>query len=214
MTFEIAVGSADDVQRMAQWATDEGWNPGKTDAHAFFATDPGGFLVGRLDGEPVTGISVVKYGPAFGFLGFYIARPQVRGNGYGIQIWNTGMKRLAGRNVGLDGVPAQQANYRKSGFRLAWNNVRYEGAPVTAKPPTGVELLDARSIAFDKLAGICERYWRVDTIDTRPPLFSAAFTSPGVHVTTPSTQCFSLLPVFLFFMSTQNPVLYFCAASR
>ena len=31
MTFEITVGSADDVQRMARWAGDEGWNPGNTD---------------------------------------------------------------------------------------------------------------------------------------------------------------------------------------
>jgi len=159
MTFEIAVGSAEDVQRMARWAADEGWNPGNTDIHAFFATDPGGFLVGRLDGEPVTCISVVKYGPSFGFLGFYIARPPVRGKGYGIQIWNAGMKRLGGRNVGLDGVPAQQANYRKSGFRLAWNNVRYEGAPVEARPPAGVQLLDARVIAFDKLAAYDRRFF-------------------------------------------------------
>ena len=40
MSFEITVGSADDVQRMATWANDEGWNPGNTDAHAFFAADP------------------------------------------------------------------------------------------------------------------------------------------------------------------------------
>ncbi len=159
MTFEIAVGSADDVQRMARWAADEGWNPGKTDAHAFFAADPAGFLVGRLNGEPVTCISVVKYGEGFGFLGFYIARPGVRGKGYGIQTWNAGMKRLAGRNVGLDGVVAQQANYRKSGFRLAWNNVRYEGAPLEAEPPAGVQLLDARSIAFDKLAAYDRRFF-------------------------------------------------------
>ncbi len=159
MTFEIAVGSADDVQRMARWAADEGWNPGKTDAHAFFAADPAGFLVGRLNGEPVTCISVVKYGEGFGFLGFYIARPGVRGKGYGIQTWNAGMKRLAGRNVGLDGVVAQQANYRKSGFRLAWNNIRYEGAPLEAEPPAGVQLLDARSIAFDKLAAYDRRFF-------------------------------------------------------
>lgn len=38
MTFEITVGSADDVQRMARWAADEGWNPGNTDSYAFFAT--------------------------------------------------------------------------------------------------------------------------------------------------------------------------------
>lgn len=159
MSFEIAVGSADDVQRTARWAADEGWNPGNTDIHAFFATDPGGFLVGRLDGEPVTCISVVKYGEALGFLGFYIARPPVRGKGYGIQIWNAGMKRLAGRNVGLDGVVAQQANYKKSGFRLAWNNIRHEGPAFTAKAPAGVSLVDARSVPFDKLAAFDRRFF-------------------------------------------------------
>ena len=56
-----------------------------------------------LDGEPVTCISVVRYGVGFGFLGCYIARPVVRGKGYGIRIWEAGMQRLAGRNVGLDG---------------------------------------------------------------------------------------------------------------
>jgi len=159
MTFEISVGSADDVQRMARWAADEGWNPGNTDVHAFFATDPGGFLVGRLDGEPVTCISVVKYGAGFGFLGFYIARPAVRGKGYGIKVWNAGMARLAGRNVGLDGVPAQQANYRKSGFRLAWNNIRFEGPPPAARPPAGVSLVDARSVPFDRLAAYDLRFF-------------------------------------------------------
>ncbi len=159
MTFEIAVGSADDMQRMARWAGDEGWNPGNTDAHAFFVADPGAFLIGRLDGEPVVCISVVKYGAAFGFLGFYIARPAVRGKGYGIKVWQAGMARLGGRNVGLDGVVAQQANYRKSGFRLAWNNVRHEGAPGAAQPPAGVSLVDARSVAFDKLAAYDRRFF-------------------------------------------------------
>jgi GNAT superfamily N-acetyltransferase len=159
MTYEITVASADDARRMAQWAADEGWNPGNTDIDAFFVTDPGGLLVGRLDGEPVTCISVVKYGAGFGFLGFYIARPAARGKGYGLRIWNAGMARLAGRNVGLDGVPAQQPNYLKSGFRLAWNNVRCEGASVDARPPAGVRLVDARSIAFDKLAAYDWRFF-------------------------------------------------------
>ena len=125
--FEIATASADDVRRIRGWAKDEGWNPANTDWVAFHAIDPGAFLIGRLDGEPVVSISVTRYGAGFGFLGCYIARPVVRGKGYGLQIWNAGMKRLEGRNVGLDGVPAQQANYKKSGYRLAWNNVRYEG---------------------------------------------------------------------------------------
>lgn len=159
MTFEISVGSADDVQRMAAWAGDEGWNPGNTDAHAFFAADPQAFLIGRLDGEPQACISVVKYGAGFGFLGFYIARPPIRGKGYGIQVWRAGMARLAGHNVGLDGVVAQQHNYRKSGFRLAWNNIRHEGSAPAFKAPVGVSFADARSIGFDRLAVYDRRFF-------------------------------------------------------
>src|SRR5882724_11907788 len=157
--FEITVGSSDDVQRMARWAADEGWNPGNTDSHAFFAADPGAFRIGRLDGEPVVCISVVKYGQAFGFLGFYIARPQVRGQGYGIQVWRAGMARLAGRNVGLDGVPAQQENYRKSGFALAWRNVRFEGALPPLDAPPGLTLLDAAAVPFDRIATFDRRFF-------------------------------------------------------
>lgn len=159
MGFEISVGSADDVKRMLSWAGDEGWNPGNTDAQAFFATDPGGFLMGRLDGEPQACISVVKYGTTFGFLGFYIARPPIRGKGYGIEIWRAGMARLEGRNVGLDGVVAQQENYRKSGFRRAWNNIRHEGAAPAADAPRGVSLEDARSIGFDRIAAYDRKFF-------------------------------------------------------
>jgi hypothetical protein len=157
--FAIDVASAEDVQRMADWAGDEGWNPGNTDALAFHAADPGAFLIGRLDGEPVTCISVVRYGTALGFLGFYIARPQVRSKGYGIKVWDAGMARLRGRNVGLDGVVAQQHNYKKSGFRSAWNNIRHEGTPAEVGSPRGVSLVDARSIAFDKLAAFDRRFF-------------------------------------------------------
>ena len=159
MTFEISVGSADDVMRMAEWANDEGWNPGNTDAQAFFAMDPGAFLIGRLDGKPVACISVVKYGAGFGFLGFYIARPEIRGKGYGIQVWDAGMKRLAGRNVGLDGVVAQQHNYKKSGFRTAWNNARHEGVPAPTPLTSGVTLVDARQVPFDRLAAYDRRFF-------------------------------------------------------
>jgi len=159
MSFEINIASADDVARMAEWAADEGWNPGNTDALAFHAADPGAFLIGRLDGRPVACISVVGYGADLGFLGFYIARPEARGKGHGIKIWEAGMARLTGRNVGLDGVVAQQHNYRKSGFRLSWNNIRHEGAPPVAAPPAGVTLVDARSVPFDRLAAYDRRFF-------------------------------------------------------
>src|SRR5204862_6122373 len=92
--FEIAIGSADDVARVMGWAKDEGWNPANTDWLAFQAVDPGAFLIGRLDGEPVVSISVTRYGAGFGFLGGYLARPQVRGKGYGVRIGAAGSEQL------------------------------------------------------------------------------------------------------------------------
>jgi len=109
------------------WAAAEGWNPGRHDAECFYAADPSGFLAGFLDDRAVATISVVRYGTAFGFLGLYIVDREFRGRGYGMRIWNAGLSYLAGRTVGLDGVIAQQDNYRRSGFVLAHRNIRHEG---------------------------------------------------------------------------------------
>lgn len=128
-TMEIRPMQRQDLDLAVEWAAREGWNPGLADAECFQAADSGGFLMGFVGGEPVACISVVRYGETFGFLGFYIARPDWRGRGYGFQLWEAGLDRLAGRIVGLDGVVAQQDNYRRSGFALAHRNVRYGGTP-------------------------------------------------------------------------------------
>lgn len=112
-----------------QWAAEEGWNPGLDDAEPFHAADPGGFLLAFLDEEPVGSISVVRYGDGFGFLGLYIVRPEHRGRGFGMSLWQAGLNHLHGCVVGLDGVVAQQANYARSGFAFAHRNVRYGGHP-------------------------------------------------------------------------------------
>lgn len=63
------------------------------------------------------------------------------------------MARLNGRNVGLDGVVAQQPNYRRSGFRPAWTTMRYEGRPPAGLPvPPGTVLVGARSIPDNLVA--------------------------------------------------------------
>ena len=125
--MEIRAMTLPELETVLDWAASEGWNPGLQDAASFHAADPGGFLLGTLDGEPVASIFAVRYGARFGFIGGYIVRPGFRGKGLGMAIWRAGMARLEGRNVGLDGVPAQQANYARSGFKLAHRNVRYEG---------------------------------------------------------------------------------------
>ncbi len=126
-SYAIRTMTRAEVDIAIDWAAAEGWNPGLYDADCFYAADPNGFLVGLLGDEPIASVSVVKYGDFFGFLGFYIVKPGYRGKGHGIEIWNAGLRYLGGRTIGLDGVVAQQDNYRKSGFTLAYRNIRYQG---------------------------------------------------------------------------------------
>jgi len=88
----------------------EGWNPGIHDGEAFRGADPEGFLIGEIDGKPIGSVSAVRYRERFGFLGFYIVKPEWRGQGYGIQLWRAGLDHLQGRVLGLDGVIAQIDN--------------------------------------------------------------------------------------------------------
>ena len=125
--FKVRTMTRSDLNTAVEWAAKEGWNPGIYDGDAFYATDPKGFFLGFLGNEPIASISSVSYGPTFGFLGFYIVKPEYRGKGYGIKIWNDAIKHLPTQNIGLDGVVAQQENYKKSGFKLAYRNIRYEG---------------------------------------------------------------------------------------
>ncbi len=125
--FRIRPMTRSEIDLALDWAADEGWNPGLHDADGFHAADPGGFLLGLLDGEPVASISAVRYGADFGFFGFYIVRPPYRGRGYGLRLWQAGVQRLADRTIGLDGVVAQQDNYRRSDFVYAHGNQRYRG---------------------------------------------------------------------------------------
>lgn len=134
--FSIRTMRPDEIALAAEWAAAEGWNPGLADAACFATVDPGGFLIGELDGEAAATISCVNYDARFAFLGFYIVRADLRGRGYGLQIWNAAVAHAGGRVIGLDGVVAQQDNYRKSGFQLAYANVRFGGVVAASSAPS------------------------------------------------------------------------------
>jgi len=108
-------------------AEKEGWNPGIHDADCFYNTDPNGFFIGELDGLPVGCISAVSYNSSFGFVGFFIVKPEFRGKLYGIYLAKQAMAYMGMRNIGVDGVIAKVPHYEKYGFKFAYKNIRYEG---------------------------------------------------------------------------------------
>jgi GNAT superfamily N-acetyltransferase len=131
----------DEISIAVIWAAAEGWNPGLADDACFTAVDPEGFLIGELDGAPAATVSCVNYSASFAFLGFYIVREDLRGHGYGLRMWDAAIAHAGPRVIGLDGVVAQQQNYRKSGFELAYANVRYGGIVAAPDAPqAGVAL--------------------------------------------------------------------------
>ena len=135
--LRIRVMRPDEIALAADWAAAEGWNPGLDDAACFATVDPDGFFIGELDGAPAATISCVNYDERFAFLGFYIVRRDVRGRGHGLRMWNAAIAHAGPRVVGLDGVVAQRQNYQKSGFKLAYANVRYGGIVAVPDMPRG-----------------------------------------------------------------------------
>ena len=125
----------DEISIAVDWAAAEGWNPGLADDACFATVDPQGFLVGEIEGETAATVSCVNYSASFAFLGFYIVRADLRGRGYGLRIWNAAIAHAGPRVIGLDGVVAQQQNYRKSGFELAYANIRYGGTIAAPEAP-------------------------------------------------------------------------------
>lgn len=117
----------DELDIAAQWAAEEGWNPGLHDADCFFTQDPGGFFLAVAGDEPIGTVSAVKYGDAYGFLGLYIVKPEFRHGRAGALLALKAMQALGDRIMGLDGVVEQQANYKKIGFELIHRSIRYAG---------------------------------------------------------------------------------------
>ena len=79
----------------------------------------------------------MRYGGSYGFIGF-IVKPAFRGRATAGAIWQAALACLRGRTVGLDGVVAQQDNYRRSGFELAHRNARYAGRQSAGGPPAAL----------------------------------------------------------------------------
>jgi GNAT superfamily N-acetyltransferase len=153
----IRKASRADLDILIDWAAREGWNPGLDDAAAFWAADPQGFWIAEEDGVVAAGLSLVRYGEAYAFLGLYQAHPDYRGRGIGYALWREAVSAVGDGTIGLDGVVAQQDNYRKSGFAYAHANFRYGGEVQCTEPP-GTELVSVSPVHVPMLIDYDARF--------------------------------------------------------
>jgi GNAT superfamily N-acetyltransferase len=124
------------------------WNPGLDDAQRFLAADPDSFLAAEFEDEIVATVSCAHYGDSYAFIGFYIARPDLRGQGIGSPLFERALERAGKRSIGLDGVLDQQAYYERRGFVLAHRNIRCRTTGGGRRPGGVVEL---SSVTFEHL---------------------------------------------------------------
>jgi hypothetical protein len=175
-TASVEQMTRDDVRLALAWAASEGWNPGLHDADAFLAADPRGFLVCKVDDQPVATLAAVRYGERFGFLGLYITAPGQRGHGFGLQVWRAGRAHLQGRVVGLDAVLEQEKTYARDGFVTDHQTTRHVLESTKSVPATHGSMVDARQLPLEALVAYDDHLFPSE----RSAFLAAWITMPGV----------------------------------
>lgn len=148
--YEIREMTRHEVDIAIDWAAKEGWNPGLYDADCFYKMDRHGFFTGLLNGEVIATISAVKYGDTYGFMGFYMVKPEFRSKGYGMKLFQHAWKYLGEANKAGDGVLENLKLYKRVGLNLDHLNARYQGfGSGTRKLVSGMTELS--KVSFDVL---------------------------------------------------------------
>ncbi len=157
--FRVRRMTKDDLKIALSWAASEGWNPGVDDVNNFYAADPGGFLIGELNGDPISCISAVRHSDEFNFIGIYIVKPEQRNKGFGLKTWYEALKLIADRPAALDAVLAQVGNYQRFGFKPAHSHLRYQGI---VNGEISSEVRNLQTIEFEQLCRFDRRYFPSD----------------------------------------------------
>ncbi|MBV7574592.1 GNAT family N-acetyltransferase [Pseudomonas sp. PDM32] len=148
-----------ELDELVEWAAREGWNPGLHDAELFWATDPAAFIAASRDGELIGGGAITSYHGEFGFMGFFIVRPEYRSQGLGNTLWHARRERLLARlhpgaSIGMDGVFAMQDYYAKGGFVFSHRNLRFR-AEINERPTTSQaddqDIVPLAAVPFDQV---------------------------------------------------------------
>lgn len=152
--YELTKLNKEHLITLVKWAEEEGWNPGPGDADVYWQTDPDGYYGYFENGELIAGGSTVSYDGDFGFMGFFIVKPEYRGKGIGRKLWfqrrDMMLSRLKqGAAIGMDGVVDMQGFYNKGGFEIAFRDERYEFNGNRYKYDANISVVDKND--FEKI---------------------------------------------------------------
>lgn len=174
--YQIRRMTRGDLSIAINWADREGWNPGLHDLEPIHMVDPEGFFMGWLGERPVASVACLRYSDGYGFIGLYIVEPSLRRLGLGRALWRAALDHVEGCVVGLDGVAAQQDNYRRGGFELAWYNTRYRGRGRDAVAQDR-RVVSLSSLPFEQLVAYDDAFHPVP----RPAFLRAWIQMPQSH---------------------------------
>lgn len=143
----LSIGPMHDweITILGTWAAAEGWNPGLADLAIARACDPDAFIALRRGDELAGGGAIFSYDGNFGFMGLFIVRKDLRGDGLGTKLWRYRRDHLLGRlkpgaAIGMDGVFDMVKFYERGGFRFAHRDLRFEGTARGQPDPAAVPL--------------------------------------------------------------------------
>lgn len=83
-----------------------------------------GTYVGELNGQPITGVTMIQYGDTYSWVDRYFCEEKYRGKGYAYKTWKIARAALNLQvNIGLNAVTPACFLYEREGFSLLPFNI-------------------------------------------------------------------------------------------
>ena len=96
-------------------------------------------------------VSAVAYEDSYGFMGFYIVKPEVRNRNYGKRLVEAGMRYLENRCIGVDSVRPDLVSHMWPEFKPAHTNYRFEWTK-DRQAPAARGVIELSEIPFSTVA--------------------------------------------------------------
>ena len=185
--FKIRPALLIDIPLINDWARCEGFAPGKGDIGIYRQTDRQGIWIGCLGEIPVGCIAGIRYNNAYGFIGLYIVRPDQRGHGYGLRLWQQALNHLNGvKCIGLEAAENRINDYANWGFKPASTTTRWQlevnsatKQITTSRMPVRLKMIHGDDIPEPKI----QTYDADRELNPRPHFLSDWLHHPAGHVT-------------------------------